>query len=90
MPVPLHRKPDPALLAAWSRVSCYADKLFASLDELQDLGGTCKLAASARWSPEAHDRAAGQLLAVVEAAEAELGRLELRRRHFPTRGRRLG
>jgi hypothetical protein len=32
----------------------------------------------------------GQLLAVVEAAEAELGRLELRRRHFATRPRRLG
>jgi hypothetical protein len=40
-----------------------------------------------RWSPEAHDRVAGQLQAVLEAIETGLGQLEARRRHFPRRGR---
>jgi hypothetical protein len=66
-----------------------SEEPFEALDELQDLGGSCKLAATARWSPEAHDKAAGQLVAVPEAVEAELTQLELRARHFP-RDRRLG
>jgi hypothetical protein len=89
MPIPLSRKPDPALLSTWSRVATYSEKLFQALDELQDLGGACQLAATAKWSPEAHDRAAGQLQATLEAIESELNMLELRRRHYP-RARRLG
>jgi hypothetical protein len=83
------RTPDPTLVAAWSRVATYSEKLFQALDELQDLGGSCKLAASARWSPEVLDRASGQLQAVLDSVETELTQLELRRRHYPRR-RRIG
>jgi hypothetical protein len=89
MPLRMPAAPDPALVSAWSRVATYSDKLFQALDELQELGGVCKVASQARWDPASHDRAAGQLVAVLEAVEAELNSLELRRRHFP-RARRLG
>src|SRR4051812_21530099 len=62
------RGPDPALDAEWSRVLTYGAKLFESLDRLGELGGCCRVAASHRWTPSDHDRAAGILQAVVEAA----------------------
>jgi hypothetical protein len=82
-------RPDPELVAAWSRAVHHSGGLFEALDRVQELGGSCKLAASAKWSPEALDRAAGQLQACLEAVETELAQIELRRRHYP-RARRLG
>jgi hypothetical protein len=80
---------DPELTAQWSRVMTYLDKTFQALDRLAEMGGTCKVAAANRWTAADHDRAAGQLQACLEAVEAELNQLELRRRHYP-RARRLG
>jgi hypothetical protein len=90
MPLRLPAAPGPALVSTWSKVGTYSSKLRESLEELQRLGGACRVAASARWTPSDHDRALGDLLATVEALELELGQLELRRRHFATRSRRLG
>ena len=80
--------PDPSL-AAWSRVQGYAEKLFEAIDDLDEAGGVSKAAAVGRWSVDATDRALGSLQAAKEGLDAEIARLESRRRHFPRR-RRLG
>ncbi len=80
--------PDPST-SAWSKVQGRATQLFEALDELDEAGGTSKAAAVGRWSPEAMDRAIGSLLAAREGLDAEIARLESRRRHFPRR-RRIG
>lgn len=86
---PSHAGPDPAE-AEWSRVLTHSAKLMEALEALSEAGGVCRAAAIGRWSPERHDVALGRLLAIVELVEVEAGRLELRRRHYPARARRLG
>jgi hypothetical protein len=87
--IPRPSGPDPAEVE-WSRVMTHSEKLLEALEALGEAGGVCRVAAQARWSPERHDAALCRLQAIVELVETEAGRLELRRRHFGARRRRLG
>ena len=59
MPLRMPAAADPELMQEWSRVLTYGQKLLESIDRLDDLGGCCRVAAVARWSPESHDAASG-------------------------------
>ena len=80
--------PDPSTVA-WNKVQGYAEKLFQAIDDLDELGGSTRAATVGRWSVPAMDRALGSLRAAREALDAEIARLESRRRFFP-RPRRIG
>jgi hypothetical protein len=80
--------PDPATVA-WGKVQVYADRLFEALDDLSEAGSSTRAAALGNWSVQALDRALGTLQAAREGLDAEIARLESRRRHFPRR-RRIG
>lgn len=89
MPSPGPPPPGTALVA-FCRARTFAEKLVEAAARLEALGGIREAASAGRWGPGEMDRAGEALLRASEAAEAMLGELEARRRHYPARRRRLG
>ncbi len=89
-PVTENPPPPDTALGAFGRVRTFAEKLVEAAARLDALGGIRAAASAGRWGPGEMDRAGEALLAASEAAEAMMGELEARRRHYPARRGRLG
>jgi hypothetical protein len=68
--------PPPAPAAvAWSQVQQYLDRLFDSLERLDEAGGIGQAARAGGWSPKAVRRAEASLVSARDAIGRALGQL---------------
>jgi hypothetical protein len=65
---------DPAVLA-YAKVYTHSDRLFDSLNALEELGGIARAAKSAGWSPKALNKALASLRATRDAIDGQLAAL---------------
>src|SRR5207237_1442365 len=68
------RRPDP--LVQWNKCQNYLDKLFDSLEGLEEGGGLAQVMRSAGWSAKAQKRALASLTAVRTALDAPIRALK--------------
>jgi molybdenum-dependent DNA-binding transcriptional regulator ModE len=62
----------PAVAVAWTKAHQYADKLFDSLEALEEAGGIVQAARLAGWSPKARKRAEASIVAARDALDRQL------------------
>ena len=63
-----------------AKAAQFLDKLFDSLETMEEAGGITVAANTAGWSPKARKRAEASLIATKEAIERQLGQLQVRKR----------
>ena len=62
-------------MVAWNKIQLYLDRLFDSLEALDESGGITAAASSGGWTPKARKRAEASLIAAREAIDRQLGQL---------------
>src|SRR4051794_25782002 len=67
-------KPHPATVS-WGKAQQYLDKLWESLEALDEAGGMVAAAEAGGWSPKARKKAESSLVAAKEAVERALKQL---------------
>jgi hypothetical protein len=72
-PTPAPR-PHPATVS-WGKAQQYLDKLWESLEALEESGGIAAAASAGSWTPKARKKAEASLSAAREAVERSLKQL---------------